>query len=59
MTLGSNLCAVQAGRTTLGVDFGTTHTVAVLARPGSYVLQLDKNSTTPYAVDVSAPFLIQ
>jgi beta-glucosidase len=27
--------------------------------PGSYVLQLDKNGTTPYAVDVSAPFVIQ
>jgi beta-glucosidase len=27
--------------------------------PGSYVLQLDKNGTTPYAVDVSAPFQIQ
>jgi beta-glucosidase len=27
--------------------------------PGNYVLQLNKNSTTPYAVDVSAPFVIQ
>ena len=26
--------------------------------PGNYVLQLDKNSTTPYDVDVSAPFAI-
>ena len=25
---------------------------------GSYILQLDKNTTTPYAVDVSAPFSI-
>ncbi|MDQ1721555.1 MAG: beta-glucosidase [Pseudonocardiales bacterium] len=26
--------------------------------PGSYVVQLDKNTTTPYAVEVSAPFTI-
>ena len=26
--------------------------------PGSYVLQLNKNDTTPYDVDVSAPFAI-
>ncbi|MFF1612070.1 glycoside hydrolase family 3 N-terminal domain-containing protein [Amycolatopsis sp. NPDC058278] len=27
--------------------------------PGSYVVQLNKNETTPYTVDVSAPFVIQ
>jgi len=26
--------------------------------PGSYVLQLDKNTTTPYEVDLSAPFTV-
>ena len=27
-------------------------------QPGSYVLQLDKNTTTPYEVDLSAPFTV-
>ena len=26
--------------------------------PGSYVVQLDKNTTTPYDVEVSAPFTV-
>jgi beta-glucosidase len=43
----------------LGVSQGDINSAAApTVEPGNYILQLDKNDTTPYDVNVSAPFAI-
>jgi beta-glucosidase len=62
VTLGpgeSKVVHVSFPASALAESQGDINSAAVpTVEPGSYVLQLNKNDTTPYDVDVSAPFTI-
>jgi beta-glucosidase len=55
----SQVVHVSFPTSTLGVSQGDINSAAApTVQAGNYILQLDKNDTTPYDVDVSAPFSI-